>query len=137
MSTETTHKKIEINDGTTYGNVYTDKAVDELLKGIGSKFQITKLFTALITLGGDYQVGDEITSKDYVINPAERIPLCTRSPKIRINGVIFVLSINTRDEPSGQPGVNKIRVSAVCVKGGTVSGGVNYQVDVAGLKPIA
>ena len=32
MSTETTNKKIEIDDGTTFGRVYTDKAVDELLK---------------------------------------------------------------------------------------------------------
>ena len=32
MSTETTNKKIEIDDGTTFGRVYTDKAVDELVK---------------------------------------------------------------------------------------------------------
>lgn len=35
MSTETTNKKIKIDNGTTFGRAYTDKAVDELLKGVG------------------------------------------------------------------------------------------------------
>ena len=35
MSTETTNKKIKIDNGTTFGRTYTDKAVDELLKNIG------------------------------------------------------------------------------------------------------
>lgn len=35
MSTETTNKKIKIDNGTTFGRTYTDKAVDELLKGVG------------------------------------------------------------------------------------------------------
>lgn len=35
MSTETTNKKIKIDNGTTFGRTYTDKAVDELLKGAG------------------------------------------------------------------------------------------------------
>ena len=35
MSTETTNKKIKIDNGTTFGKTYTDKAVDELLKGVG------------------------------------------------------------------------------------------------------
>lgn len=36
MSTETTNKKIKIDNGITFGRTYTDKAVDELLKNIGS-----------------------------------------------------------------------------------------------------
>ena len=35
MSTETTNKKIKIDNGTTFGRTYTDKAVDELLKNVG------------------------------------------------------------------------------------------------------
>ena len=35
MSTETTNKKIKIDNGITFGRTYTDKAVDELLKNIG------------------------------------------------------------------------------------------------------
>ena len=35
MSTETTNKKIKIDNGTTFGRTYTDKAVDELLRGVG------------------------------------------------------------------------------------------------------
>lgn len=37
MSTETTNKKIKIDNGTTFGRTYTDKAVDELLKTISNK----------------------------------------------------------------------------------------------------
>lgn len=41
MSTETTNKKIKIDNGTTFGRTYTDKAVDELLKNIGGGGSIT------------------------------------------------------------------------------------------------
>ena len=34
MSTETTKKKIKLDNGTTFGKTYTDKAVDELLKTV-------------------------------------------------------------------------------------------------------
>lgn len=34
MSKETTNKKIKIDNGTTFGKTYTDKAVDELLKNV-------------------------------------------------------------------------------------------------------
>ena len=34
MSTETTNKKIKIDNGTTFGRTYTDKAVDERLQGL-------------------------------------------------------------------------------------------------------
>ena len=34
MSTETTKKKIKIDNGTTFGRTYTDKAVDKLLKTV-------------------------------------------------------------------------------------------------------
>ena len=37
MSTETTNKKIKIDNGTTFGRTYTDKAVDELLKNVGGE----------------------------------------------------------------------------------------------------
>lgn len=37
MSTETTNKKIKIDNGTTFGRTYTDKAVDELLKNAGGE----------------------------------------------------------------------------------------------------
>ena len=36
MSKETTNKKIKIDNGTTFGKTYTDKAVDELLKNVDS-----------------------------------------------------------------------------------------------------
>lgn len=35
MSTETTNKKIKIDNGTTFGRTYTDKAVDEMLQSVG------------------------------------------------------------------------------------------------------
>lgn len=35
MSTETTKKKIKIDNGTTFGRTYTDKAVDEMLQSVG------------------------------------------------------------------------------------------------------
>lgn len=35
MSTETTKKKIKIDNGITFGRTYTDKAVDELLQSVG------------------------------------------------------------------------------------------------------
>lgn len=41
MSIETTKKKIEIDDGTTYGRVYTDKAVDELIKYYNHSIQLS------------------------------------------------------------------------------------------------
>ena len=37
MSTETTNKKIKIDNGTTFGRTYTDKAVDEMLKNVGGE----------------------------------------------------------------------------------------------------
>ena len=36
MSTETTNKKIKIDNGTTFGRTYTDKAIDERLQGLVS-----------------------------------------------------------------------------------------------------
>ena len=35
MSTETTNKKIKIDNGTTFGRTYTDKAIDEKLSNVG------------------------------------------------------------------------------------------------------
>lgn len=55
MSTETTNKKIKIDNGTTFGRTYTDKAVDELLKGVG---------------GGGISV-IELTDKNGTIAPAQ------------------------------------------------------------------
>ena len=46
MSTETTNKKIKIDNGTTFGRTYTDKAVDELLKNVDSIFDITPYLTS-------------------------------------------------------------------------------------------
>lgn len=46
MSTETTNKKIKIDNGTTFGRTYTDKAVDELLKNVDSVFDITPYLTS-------------------------------------------------------------------------------------------
>lgn len=43
MSTETTNKKIKIDNGTTFGRTYTDKAVDEMLKNVGGKLDIVKV----------------------------------------------------------------------------------------------
>lgn len=40
MSTETTNKKIKIDNGTTFGRAYTDKAIDELLKNVGGGLPI-------------------------------------------------------------------------------------------------
>ena len=44
MSTETTNKKIKIDNGTTFGRTYTDKAVDELLKNVGGGQAFFNLF---------------------------------------------------------------------------------------------
>ena len=44
MSTETTNKKIKIDNGTTFGRTYTDKAVDELLKNIGGGKPLLDMF---------------------------------------------------------------------------------------------
>lgn len=41
MSTETTNKKIKIDNGTTFGRTYTDKAVDERLQGLVSTATFT------------------------------------------------------------------------------------------------
>ena len=41
MSTETTNKKIKIDNGTTFGRTYTDKAVDERLQGLVSTSTFT------------------------------------------------------------------------------------------------
>lgn len=50
MSTETTNKKIKIDNGTTFGRTYTDKAVDELLKGVGGgKLDSIKIITDIST----------------------------------------------------------------------------------------
>lgn len=46
MSKETTNKKIKIDNGTTFGRTYTDKAVDELLKNVDSIFDITPYLTS-------------------------------------------------------------------------------------------
>lgn len=48
MSTETTKKKIKIDNGTTFGRAYTDKAVDELLKGVGGQKVKTIAITELL-----------------------------------------------------------------------------------------
>lgn len=47
MSTETTNKKIKIDDGTTFGRTYTDKAVDELLKNIGGGEEILNVSVSM------------------------------------------------------------------------------------------
>lgn len=41
MSTETTNKKIKIDNGTTFGRTYTDKAIDERLQGLVSTAAFT------------------------------------------------------------------------------------------------
>ena len=41
MSTETTNKKIKIDNGTTFGKTYTDKAIDERLQGLVSTATFT------------------------------------------------------------------------------------------------
>ena len=41
MSTETTNKKIKIDNGKTFGRTYTDKAVDERLQGLVSTATFT------------------------------------------------------------------------------------------------
>lgn len=41
MSTETTNKKIKIDNGTTFGKTYTDKVIDERLQGLVSTATFT------------------------------------------------------------------------------------------------
>ena len=65
MSTETTNKKIKIDNGTTFGKTYTDKAVDELLKNVGS---------GIIDLTS-YLRFDVETSNFYFINIDKRTEL--------------------------------------------------------------
>ena len=73
MSTETTKKKIKIDNGTTFGRTYTDKAVDELLKNVGGGGKLegftidvsdtynpeTKSFTGTLTDGQWAKVQNE------------------------------------------------------------------------------
>lgn len=61
MSTETTKKKIKIDNGTTFGRTYTDKAVDELLKNVGGSaiFEITSEQASTLFQGFD------ITDEQY------------------------------------------------------------------------
>ena len=60
MSTETTNKKIKIDNGTTFGRTYTDKAVDELLNKANSAiFEITPEQAQNINSGFD------ITNEQY------------------------------------------------------------------------
>ena len=47
MSTETTNKKIKIDNGTTFGRTYTDKAVDELLKNAGKIDTVKVTYNAI------------------------------------------------------------------------------------------
>lgn len=62
MSTETTNKKIKIDNGTTFGRTYTDKAVDELLKNAGGggistanvNFETLQLDTSSLTAKDQY-----------------------------------------------------------------------------------
>ena len=50
MSTETTNKKIKIDNGTTFGRTYTDKAVDELLKNAGGNVIPTIVLPSNLTI---------------------------------------------------------------------------------------
>lgn len=64
MSTETTKKKIKIDNGTTFGRTYTDKAVDELLKNVGS----SGIPTANVNLETSQLDTSSLTDKDnYII----------------------------------------------------------------------
>ena len=50
MSTETTNKKIKIDNGTTFGKTYTDKAVDELLKNVSGNVIPTIVLPSNLTI---------------------------------------------------------------------------------------
>lgn len=65
MSTETTNKKIEIDDGTTFGRVYTDKAVDELLKNRNLLEVNGSSFTGDIKLDGTNLI--KLDDNNYVV----------------------------------------------------------------------
>lgn len=62
MSTETTNKKIKIDNGTTFGRTYTDKAVDELLKGVGGQKVYTCAITDLLSISDIQNLIGVITS---------------------------------------------------------------------------
>ena len=62
MSTETTNKKIKIDNGTTFGRTYTDKAVDELLKNAGGG-RITKRELVLFRTKDFTDISDSVQTK--------------------------------------------------------------------------
>lgn len=59
MSTETTNKKIKIDNGTTFGRTYTDKAVDELLKNIGGGGSGFNIFDNAFSIGVAENINEE------------------------------------------------------------------------------
>ena len=79
MSTETTNKKIKIDNGTTFGRTYTDKAVDELLKNVGG--------------GGGISV-IELTDKNGTIASAQlgKINASPQNFSFKYNGKILLFT---------------------------------------------
>ena len=65
MSTETTNKKIKIDNGTTFGRTYTDKAVDELLKNVGGGINKRELVLNAPTDFTDTTQTDERTTLQF------------------------------------------------------------------------
>ena len=111
MSTETTNKKIKIDNGTTFGRTYTDKAVDELLKNIsGGGGQSIEDLPVVILTGDTTIITDEaikakilenINNNNYLIcklkldwlAPVE--VLITRDTKIASNDMIEDMMFTT------------------------------------------
>lgn len=68
MSTETTNKKIKIDNGTTFGRTYTDKAVDELLKNVGGGSGIGTLNVYSAENGFEYPDLTNVEKGIYIVN---------------------------------------------------------------------
>ena len=66
MSTETTNKKIKIDNGTTFGKTYTDKAVDELLKNVGGRIGTLNVYAA--ENGFEYPDLTNVEKGIYIVN---------------------------------------------------------------------
>lgn len=106
MSTETTNKKIKIDNGTTFGRTYTDKAVDELLKNAGGggiptanmNAETSQLDTSSLTAKDQYI----LASSDDGAGNIDYIPLQTyllndgyfnKEVKMQINNHDFRLTL--------------------------------------------
>lgn len=133
MSTETTNKKIKIDNGTTFGRTYTDKAVDELLNNV-EKLDVIKVtydvssskITADVTNkpDGTYVVDIVLKTGDTEINAG------TKTGLVEIGSLVDADSGSTIRTLSGYAyfnnlmffyGIASITATTIDITGGTLA----------------